>query len=285
LTVNGYLERHVENPYAAPNFASALNWSDETKEVSCLVAELDCGLSPAGVLVVREAKWQRAIGVVLGFLVGIPASFAVTVIAWRFGDIASALLFSVFAVVPLCGGVWLLNELLSATYFYVALDANHFVRRRGPSQLIVLPLDELDVFDVRVGTLVTYHQPSHKQIRVMKNAYAPEDINAIGRRMNAWCKAPPQERVRHTSELDLQEAHKLRTRGNQQIAWALRALCLVPFLLVLSAQSRTFNAGPLAILLWSIFAIGAFLTLVAGIVRRITAKSKEKVARRLIESS
>jgi hypothetical protein len=270
----------VENPYAAPHFPSPCDWVDDDKEISCLVAELDCGLSPPDVLVVREAKWQRAMGAVLGFLIGIPATFAAAAVAWRYGDIGSALLFSVFAVVPLCAGVRLLNELLCATYYYIALDAQHFYRRRGPSQLLVLRLVDLNAFDVPVGTLCTYHKSGNKRINVIKKAYAPEDINVIARRLNAWREAPAEERVRHIKAVDLLESQRLRTSANRQIARALRTLCIYPFLLVLSVQLRLSNAGILAIILWSVFAISAFWSLFAGIISRISATSQETLARR-----
>jgi hypothetical protein len=269
----------VENPYAASKLESPKDPGAENNEIRWLIAELDFGSSPLGVLVVREARWQRAIGAALGFLVGIPASCAATVVAVRFGDIGSALLISVFAVLPLGGAVWFLNELLCASCYYVALDDQHFYRRRGPRRLLVLRLDELDRFDARLATLFVYHQPSHKRITVMKNAYAPEDVTALARRMNAWCEAPRGERVRRTTAVNLAEAQLVRARGNRQIAWALRTLCLYPPLIVLSVQLRLFRAGPLAISLWCLLTVGGLLSLLAGIVRRVTATSKERFAR------
>lgn len=167
-----------------------------------LIAELDFGCSPEGVLVIREARWQRVIGVAMGLLCGIPASWAATVIAVRYGDLGSALIFSVFAVVALGGSIWLLHELSNASCYYVALENKHFYRRRGPRRLETFDLKSLGEFGVHHGALDVETLNSNKRITIMKGAYAPANIDTLARRMNLWRRTEAHERESIIASLD-----------------------------------------------------------------------------------
>lgn len=239
-----------------------------------LIAELDFGCLPEGVLVIREARWQRVVGVAMGFLVGIPASWAATVIAVEFGDLGSALVFSVFAVVALGGSIWLLHELSNASCYYAALDNKHFYRRRGPRRLEKLDLKDLGEFGVHRGALDVEKLSSKKRITVMKNAYAPANVNTLARRMNVWRCAEAHERESSIARLNFIEAGSARTSANRQITRGLGLLGLYPILLVLTVQLRLFQTPAVTVLLWSLYTCAGFFILIGGLVRRVSAKLK-----------
>ena len=239
-----------------------------------LIAELDFGCSPEGVLVIREARWQRVIGVAMGFLVGIPASWAATVIALRFGDFGSALIFSIFAVVVLGGSIWLLHELSNASCYYAALDNKHFYRRRGPRRLETLDLKDLGEFGVHHAALDIENLISKKRITIMKNAYAPANVNTLARRMNLWRRTQAHERESSIASLSFIEADLARASANRQITRGLSLLGLYPILLVLTVKLRLFDAPAVTILLWGLYTCAGFLILIGGLVRRVSAKLK-----------
>lgn len=241
-----------------------------------LIAELDFGGSPEGVLVIREARWQRVVGVAMGLLVGIPASWAATVIAVRYGDFGSALIFSVFAVVALGGSIWLLHELSNASCYYAALDNQHFYRRRGPRRLETLDLKSLGEFGVHHGALAVEKLNSNNRITIMKGAYAPANVNSLAHRMNLWRCTEAHERESIISSLDFIEAELTRTSANRQITRGLGLLGLYPILLVLTVQLRLINAPAVTILLWCLYSCTGFFILVGGVIRRVNAKLKVK---------
>src|SRR5678815_2337372 len=125
--------------------------SDETQ---WLVADLDLGHSPKGVLVVREARWQRIVGIACGLFVGIPTAWLATAIGLH--DIALATMFAIASGISLGGAVWFLCELLSANFYYFALDSHRIYRRRGPGRLVSLPLSDLGELSIRLGTCLLY---------------------------------------------------------------------------------------------------------------------------------
>lgn len=257
----------------------SLDSPSDRNENSWLVLDLDSGGTPPGVLVVRELKWPRVVGACFGFLIGIPAAVLATVILVKYGDLASALIFSVFAVLPLSGAMWLWHELLSATYYYVALDDQHFYRRRGARQLLILRLDEVKSFDVRGAAVFVDRRNGQRPILVMKNAYAPENVHALAHRMSAWCAAPREDRGRVDRIVNLQEAQRIRTFGNRQLIVAVRFLGVYSVLIVLSVYLGVFKAPRPVVALWFIFIVVGFLILLAGIVRRVAARRKERGAR------
>ncbi|MGI8977893.1 MAG: hypothetical protein ACR2FY_01565 [Pirellulaceae bacterium] len=245
---------------------------DPTDETRWLVAELDFGHSPKGMLVVREARWQRIVGIVCGLFVGIPTAWVAVVAGIHFGDLASALIISVFSGVALGGAVWLLYELLNASCYYFAIDDKRFYRRRGPRRLVSFPLSELGEFHARMGSLRVCNQSTQQQIQVMKNAYAPEDIALLARRVNTWRSVPQAERKATLFYLNLLETTESLVAANKQIAWSLSVLCFYPFLIVLSMKFQFFRAPALATVLWVLYTMAALVGLLGGIVRRVRAK-------------
>jgi hypothetical protein len=255
---------------------------DPTDESRWLIAELDFGHSPDGMLVVREARWQRIVGMICGLFVGIPTAWAAIVIGIRFGDVGSALIVSVFSGIALGGAVWLLYELLNANCYYFAIDDKRFYRRRGPHGLISFPLSELGDFLARIGTLYACHKSTQKQIPVMKNAYAPEDIALLARRVNIWRSTPQAQRGATLTHLNLLEAARARFVANKQIAWSLSVLCFYPILIVLSLKFQFFRAPTLATVLWVLYTLAAMVGLFGGIVRRFRATPKISTAQILL---
>ena len=247
---------------------------DPTDESRWLIAELDFGHAPEGMLVVREARWQRIVGMMCGLFIGIPTAWAAKVIGIHFGDIASALIVSVLSGIALGGAVWLLYELLNANCYYFAIDDKRFYRRRGPRRLVSFPLSDLGDFLTRIGTLYVCHKSTQKQIPVMKNAYSPEDIALLARRVNIWRSTPPAKRAATLTHLNLLEAAGARFAANKQIAWSLSVLCLYPFLIVLSLKFQFFRAPALATVLWLLYTIAALVGLLGGVVRRVRATPK-----------
>lgn len=242
---------------------------DLTDEARWLVADLDFGHSPKGMLVVREARWQRIVGILCGLFVGVPTAWIAIMIS--FHDPAIALIASVFSVIALGGAVWLLYELLNANCYYFALDDKRFYRRRGPRRLVTLPLSDLGDFWVRIGTLYVSQQSTQKRIPVMKNAYALENIYLLARRVNTWRSIPPAERRATLFNLNLMETTEALLAANKQIAWSLSVLCFYPFLIVLSLKFQFFRAPVVATVLWVLYTMAAVAGLFGGILRRVRA--------------
>lgn len=247
---------------------------DEIEESRWIVAELDFGHSPDGMLVVRETRWTRGIGVVCGLLFGIPVSWAAVVIFIHFNDIGSALFFSAFAGLALGGALWLIYELLNAKCFYWAIDNKRFYRRWGPRRLVSYPLDELGEFYTKKGALYVGRKSTTIPVLVMKNAYAPENTAILARRVNVWRSTPQTERKVTLSNLNLMEAGEARTAANKQIAKGLGLLGLYPLLIVLSLKFQFPRAPGFSIVLSVVYTMFGLLTLFGGIVRRVGATLK-----------
>jgi hypothetical protein len=247
---------------------------DSTDDLRWLIAELDFGKSPEGILVVRESRWQRIVGMICGLFFGIPTAWIAVVIGVQFGDATSGLIVSIFSAFALGGAVWLLYELLNASCYYFAIDDKRFYRRRGPRSTVSIPLSDLGEFTVRMGTLCVFRQSTQKQIPVLKNAYSPENVAQLVRRVNIWRIAPPAQRGATLKQLNLLGAIEARIAANKLISWSLSLLCLYPPLIILSLKFQLFRAPALATVIWVFYSIAALAGLLAGVVRRLRATGK-----------
>lgn len=216
---------------------------------------------------IREIIWTRLIGVFFGLLVGVPVSWAAWKIAVDFNDVRGGLVFASFAAVPLAGSLWLLAQVLNRTSYYVAMDEERYYRRWGPRRLDTHRLEELGRFIERRGAVFVEHIPTMRKLLVIKSAYSPETVTTLAARFNAWRAAPPELRKPLMGHVNFVEAREARRAANQRIVGALRIICLLPLLIVMS--QRFGNLRGAIIVFTSILIIGAAISLVIGVVNRL----------------
>jgi hypothetical protein len=182
-------------------------------------------------------------------------------------------MFAIASGISLGGAVWFLCELLSANFYYFALDSHRIYRRRGPGRLVSLPLSDLGELSIRLGTLYVHQRSTKRQIPLIKNAYSPEDVGELARRINLWRSSPPAERATNLFHLNILETTEVLLFGNRQIAWSLSILCFYPFLILLSLRFHLLSV-PFVVFLWAPCTMVVLLGLLGGIVRRFRAKAK-----------
>lgn len=248
----------------------------ENHHASFLIALLDFGESPEGVLVVREARWQRLVGAIAGFAFGIPLSWLAVYLLVQVNAPMEALILSAVATFGLLGGVWLFYQVLCANYYYAALDHEHLYLRRGPRWLEEYRLSELVDFTVVWGTLVTRQRSSSRRLQIIKNAYAKENVFTIARRMNSWRQAPPEQRTALIQRLEVVELQELRLFAHRQITRGMCWLSVYPLLLILTLHFKFFQALAISLVAWVVYSCGAVLMIAAGIVRWFAARRRKR---------
>ncbi len=250
----------------------------ENHNTSFLIALLDLGENPEGVLVVREARWQRMVGAMAGFSFGIPLSWLAAYLLVQFNAPMEALTLSAVATFGLLGGVWLFYQVLCANYYYAALDRERLYLRRGPRWLEEYRLSELGDFTVVLGTVMTRQRSSSRRLQIIKNAYAKENVFTIARRMNSWRQAPPEHFTALIQRLEVVELQELRLFAHRQITRGMCWLCVYPLLLILTLHFKFFQAPAISLIVWVVYSCGALLMIAAGIVRWLAARRRKRLS-------
>lgn len=239
----------------------------ESNHGNYLIARLDFGESPDGVLVVREARWQRVFGALAGLAFGIPLSWLAAYLMVQVNAPVEALMLAAVATLGLLGGVWLFYQVLCADYYYAALDSEYLYLRRGPRRLEQYRLSELSDFSVAWGTVVTQHTRTRRRLQIIKNAYAKDNVFTLARRLNSWRQAPPETRAALVQRLETIELQELRLFAHRQLTRGLCWLGVYPLLLILSLHFKFFQAPAISLLVWLVYSCGAILMIAAGVVR------------------
>ena len=187
------------------------------------VDQLDAGVDPPGLLVIRERLSMRIIG--LGICLGVAAGVALVMFKFKDqpeedgADFAWACL-SVMILFLGGSGTVLLWQISYISYFYIAVTCEVLMRRTGPRRLETVPLDDISGFEAKKGVLRAY--TGGRAMKLIKDAYAPEPLKTLANRLTIW-KTAPRRRTDPADEREQRLGHPAAAKGGQWAdgAWAV----------------------------------------------------------------
>ncbi|HUG91355.1 MAG TPA: PSD1 and planctomycete cytochrome C domain-containing protein [Planctomycetaceae bacterium] len=198
-----------------------------------LLAELDFGNDPPDMLVIRETRGMRVVGIAACLILAAPF----LLIVFLGGGGRSTWILLLCAALPLAVALFLVWQILNGTCFYIALDEHWLRRRRGRWGLVKFPVEELGRFESHRGVLRVERHAGERTRRVvlLKDAYAPESLSVLADRLNVWRCSPPEHREASMAALDWSDLMRTRRVGNA-LLWGGVFGCLVAAALIAAAS-------------------------------------------------
>ena len=242
-----------------------------------LLAELDFGNDPPGVLVVRETMRTRIAGILVCLILAAP--FVLIASMTPFARRTWILL--ACAALPVALGVFLAMQVLNRGAFYIALDDQWLRRKWGIRKLIRIPAAEVERFEARRGNLAVWRTGGGRQSRVvlMKDAYSPESLAVLAERLNVWRESSHDERSASMTRLDWADANRQARTSRRLILGGIVSAGLSIVFIAVSWKMRRGRLRGLRIL-WCGFAVCIALgQIAAGTAFQIEARRKARLLR------
>ena len=251
---------------------------DETYD--SLVNQLDAGVDPPGVLVARETRGQRIVGLIICLIVGPVAVAGAFATARLAAEEPRIFLFCAGGALFLgASACLLLYQIAFGSYFYIAMTDRELIKRMGPGKRRAVPLSNVTDFAVVPGKLFARLR-SGKRLLLMKNVYAPESLSDLRSKLSLWMQAPGTERGRLMKLVDVTAILRRMRTANRLLLSGLATgfMCVTAMLPAIAFPNFTGLGTVIAI-----FALAACLVQVfVGVVWRFQAVSAKQ---RLLEGS